>query len=115
MTVLDGYDGRNHCPGLSRDNEDVQYDDDELQNYQDFLKNIKLFNCIFNFNAAKASLTGRHASNSNCSSKFEPNGSGSSSSSSSILEFEFGFEFGLESSSSRLKVRVWVRVRELFN
>ncbi len=111
MTVLDGYDGRNHCPGLSRDNEDLPYDDDELQNYQDFLKNIKLFNCTFNFNAAKASLTGRHAPNSNYSSKFEPNGSGSSSSSSSILEFEFGLESSSSGSSSALEFEFGLRVR----
>ncbi|CAF3804611.1 unnamed protein product [Adineta steineri] len=43
---------------LSRDDEDFPYDDDELQNYQDFFKNIKLLNCIFNFNAEQASLTG---------------------------------------------------------
>jgi hypothetical protein len=38
-------------------------------------------------------IIGRHAPNSNCSSRFDPNSSSSSSRSSSIWEFEFEFEF----------------------
>jgi hypothetical protein len=43
---------------LSRDDEGFENDDEELQNYGDFLKSIKLLNSNFNLNAKKATITG---------------------------------------------------------